>query len=204
VVSVSTPSASTEHHAATASNVLLLAPSFLHHEDVACAGLFGPTVDEHVRAVFVACGQSAKQRLAVWDDHVGDRTAERVVVDVEMLTRSSSASPSTDALDATRLETVSDPADLVNLGATIDGLLADPTSDATRRVLCVHSLTDLIGTADTRNVYSFLEVLTKTVDRVGAFAHYHMDPTAHDPETIRTFEQLFDDTVDVRDGGRDQ
>jgi hypothetical protein len=197
---MSAPSTSTGRTDAAPSNVLLLAPTFVDQADAACAGLFGPADDERVRAVVVACRQSPRERLAVLESHGEATVSERAVVDVQMDTRS--ATPRSDGGPAapTRIESVADPSDLVDMGATIDGLLADPTSSATRRVLCVHSLTDLIESVDTREVYNFLEVLTRTVDRTDAVAHYHLDPTAHDPETIRTFEELFDESVDVRRG----
>lgn len=184
------------------SNVLLLVPGFSPDEDTICGKLLDVASGARTRAVLVACARSPESLLSVWDEHVDTNTVERAVVNVDMLTRSASADADASAVatgpgDDIRLVTIDDPDDLVDIGAAIERALDDPAADDT--VLCFHSLTDLIQHRDTRSMFTFLESLTGTVERAGATAHYHMDPTVHDPETIRTIEGLFDVTFDVRE-----
>jgi len=177
------------------SNVLLLAPSFREGEDEACIDCLSASVPSQTRVVFFTCDEPPADRLAVWNEHIGEDPLEYVVLCVSCDDAAIEAVKG----DVTRIERIDDPTDLVDIGTTVGGLLSDPTSNAVTRDLCVYSLTALIDHNDTRDVFTFLEVLTSSVDRAGARAHYHMDPTAHDPETVRTLEELFDEAIDVRE-----
>jgi hypothetical protein len=63
----------------------------------------------------------------------------------------------------------------------------------------------LLGQFETGDVISFLDAVTTAVADADAKAHYHLDPMAHDSETIWTLEELFDASIggpddDVADG----
>ncbi len=178
-------------------NVLLLAPSVGGHEDEVCGELLhGPGEREH--ALLVTCMESPAERLDVWTDHEGGRPENATVVDVEPVARSTAATAAgTDGAPNAVVESVDAETDLAGLGEVIDRHLSDlaATGEAT---VCVHSVSDLLQRAEEPAVFKFLEVLTRTVDRAGAVAHYHMNPDVHDPETVETFEVLFDSVVDLR------
>ncbi|QLH80140.1 DUF7504 family protein [Halosimplex pelagicum] len=181
----------------TPLNVLLLAPSVGGHEDGVCRELLhGP--GERERALLVTCMESPAERLDVWTDHEDGRPENATVVDVEAAARSTAATAAgADGAPNTLVESVGSETDLVELGDVIDRHLADLASEGETTV-CVHSVSDLLQRADERAVFKFLEVLTSTVERAGAVAHYHMNPDVHDPETVETFEVLFDSVVDLR------
>ncbi|GGL64608.1 hypothetical protein GCM10009039_23180 [Halocalculus aciditolerans] len=48
--------------------------------------------------------------------------------------------------------------------------------------------------------FQFLHVMTVKLSREGAVAHYHLDPDAHDKQTVGTLTQLFDAVLERRDG----
>lgn len=66
--------------------------------------------------------------------------------------------------------------------------------------MCFHSITALLQYADLSCVFRFLHVLTRHVDTVDGVAHYHIDPTAHDAQTLATIETLFDTVIEYEDG----
>lgn len=43
-------------------------------------------------------------------------------------------------------------------------------------------------------------MLIKRIEAVDGFAHYHMDPTAHDEKALATLRSLFDAVVELKDG----
>ncbi|QLH75809.1 hypothetical protein HZS55_00155 [Halosimplex rubrum] len=181
----------------TPLNVLLLAPSVGGHEDEVCRELLhGPGEPE--RALLVTCMESPAERLDVWTDHEDGRPESATVVDVEASARSTAATAAgADGAPNTLVESVGPGTDLAGLGDVIDRHLAELASEGEVTV-CVHSVSDLLQRAEERAVFKFLEVLTSTVERTGAVAHYHMNPDVHDRETIETFEVLFDSVVDLR------
>ncbi len=177
-------------------NVLLLAPSVGGHEDEVCGELLhGPGEREH--ALLVTCMASPAERLDVWTDHEDGRPENATVVDVEAAARSTAAAAGTDGAPNALVESVDAGTDLVGLGEVVDRHLSDLAATGQASV-CVHSVSDLLQRAEEPAVFKFLEVLTSAVDRAGAVAHYHMNPDVHDPETVETFEVLFDSVVDLR------
>jgi len=177
-------------------NVLLLAPSVGGHEDDVCGELLhGPSDRE--RALLVTCMESPAERLAVWTDHEDGRPEDATVIDVEADARSTAAAAAAGDAPNAVVESVGAEVDLAGLGDVIDRHLAEFGADGDTAV-CVHSVSDLLQRADEAAVFKFLEVLTSTVERAGAVGHYHLNPDVHDPETIRTFEVLFDSVVDLR------
>lgn len=182
----------------TPSNVLLLAPSVGGHEEEVCGELLhGP--GERERALLVTCMESPAERLDVWTDHEDGRPEDATVVDVEAAARSTAAATPAEADGPSNavVESVDPETDLAGLGDVIDRHLSALASEGETTV-CVHSVSDLLQRAEERAAFKFLEVLTSTVERAGAVAHYHMNPDVHDPETVETFEVLFDSVVDLR------
>jgi hypothetical protein len=95
---------------------------------------------------------------------------------------------------------VGDPSDLTRLGITVSRLLAESDGEEPP-VACVHSLTELLQYVDRRRLFRFLHLLKNRIDSVEANAHYHMDPSAHDPQVVSVFESLFDVVVRVEENG---
>jgi len=178
-------------------NVLLLAPSVGGHEEEVCRELLhGPGEREH--ALLVTCMESPADRLSVWTDHENGHPENATIIDVEAPARSTAATAA-DGAGAPNavVESVGEETDLVGLGDVVDRHLTALASEGEPSV-CVHSVSDLLQRAQEDAVFKFLEVLTSTVERAGAVAHYHMNPDVHDTETVRTFEVLFDSVVDLR------
>ena len=105
------------------------------------------------------------------------------------------AETSVDADDVT-VTSVSTPADLTGLGVTLSQALSTH-GDA---VVCFDSLTVLLQYVDTETAYEFLNAVTGHLYAADARAHFHLDPNAHETQTVDALASLFDAIVERRDG----
>ncbi len=62
---------------------------------------------------------------------------------------------------------------------------------------CFDSLTALLQYVDPDRAYRFVHALVERLWAAEAYAHFHMDPGAHDAETVVTLAALFDAVVTV-------
>ncbi|MFC6756790.1 MULTISPECIES: DUF7504 family protein [Haloarcula] len=102
----------------------------------------------------------------------------------------------TEAPDGVTVKTVSTPDDLTGLGITLSQALS--THDDA--VVCFDSLTVLLRHVDTETAYEFLNALTGHLYAADARARFHIDPTAHDTQTVDALASLFDAIVEGEDG----
>lgn len=185
------------------ANVLLLTSALSSADDEACIDLLTVTNPDRENVLSITFTQSADDRLDLWRSHVADLPAQAGIVSVDVLTRSASSSapsPSQTAPQPITVETVSDPGDLTGLGIAISKFVSNWDGSPNRTVVCFHSLTPLLQYADLQRVFRFLHVLTGRLKSVDAVAHFHLDPHAHDEQTLDTLTQLFDAIVEHEDG----
>ena len=52
-----------------------------------------------------------------------------------------------------------------------------------------------------QRAFRFLHVVTGRVKTAGGVGHYHLDPEAHDRQTLATLKGLFDAVVNVDEDG---
>lgn len=99
------------------------------------------------------------------------------------------------------VDAVADPGDLSTLGQRITRRLADWEHVDGELVVCFDSLSALLDHVDVEAAFAFLTLLTRQVEHAGGAAHYHLDPTAVDAETVATLRPLFDVEVTVDSAG---
>lgn len=187
-----------------ASAVLLFAPSLDSCDDDACLDLLTVTDPAQENVLSVTFTQSATDRIQLWDSHVDERPAHTGIISIGEMTRSTSANSTTTLQPGAGplvIETVSDPSDFTNLGMTISSFLSEWDEDSNQTVACFHSITALLQYASLQRVFRFLHVLTGRIESSDAVAHYHMDPSAHDQQTISTLTPLFDAIIELDDDG---
>lgn len=97
------------------------------------------------------------------------------------------------------IDAVSTPSDLTGLGIK----LSQHLSEHDDVVLCFDSLTALLQYVDVETVHEFLHAVTGHLYAADARAHFHLDPTAHDRQTVDALASLFDAVVTVDGGDRD-
>ena len=99
------------------------------------------------------------------------------------------------------VDSLSNPADLTGLGIEVSRFLDRSRRRDAETKICVRSLTALLQFTDLRRTFRFLHVLAGRVEAAGAVAHYHLDPDAHDDQTVGSLTSLFDAAVEP-DGGQ--
>lgn len=182
-----------------ASTVLLLAPDTT---DEPCGELLAAGRSEHTAVLSITFSQSAYERLQVLDTHLPDTAVQETVISMGEFTRSGAAhSDGSGPVLPVSVEPIDDPTDLTALGVQVNEYLNVWTDTDTQTVACFHSLTDLLAQVDEKTAFRFLHVLNARFQAVGAIAHYHMDPAAHDAQTIATFRPLFDAVVEIDETG---
>ena len=100
------------------------------------------------------------------------------------------------------LERVSSPSDLTTLGVRVTDRLDDwlPATGDDQTVVCFESISTLLQYADRQRTYEFLDAITQRIGTADAIAHYHMDPAAHDDETVARLKGLFDAVCECEAG----
>ena len=88
---------------------------------------------------------------------------------------------------------VGSPGDLTGVSMPVSEFL----KSAENPVLAVDSVSTLLYYADEAAVFRFLSVLTAHIGRSDGLGLFVMTPTAHDEQTVHTFEQVFDGRVDL-------
>jgi len=91
-----------------------------------------------------------------------------------------------------RTPLVDSPGNLTDLGVTILDALESHDAADTRTTLCCQSLTVLLQYSTADEVYQFLHVLIRHLERFDAVGHFHLHDSAHDAETVATLRRLFD------------
>lgn len=185
-------------------NTLLLAPSFVGDEAHACTDLLhSPTVGAQ-NVLLVSYTKPPDAQLRRLRNNAGAQPANLGIVTVEDSTRSVAASGD----DATSfgpsglVETVSNPHDLTGLGIRITEFLTQ-WGDEGETMVCFDSLTGLLQYVDLETVYEFLHIITGRMTAIGAKAHFHMDPGAHDACTVESIVSLMDAAVELTDDGHE-
>lgn len=184
-------------------NVLLLAASGTGAADDACDALLsgGQTPPESV--VLVSIGVAPAERLAVLGREGRHRPAEVTVITTEE-GEVSSEREGRDGLrmgsdTSVRTTVVSGPGGVTGISHRLAQVISDWDDDTHGR-LCFHSITGLLEHAEVPDAFRFLHLVTSHISSVGGIAHFHMDPTDHDEETLGTIDGLFDTVVEYEEG----
>lgn len=182
------------------SNVLLLAPSLGSHGTDAGLRLLTRTPPEQTNVLAVSYVDTPAEFVGRWNDAAGAAPARGGFVTV------GEADSSLDD-PAWAVRAVENPSDLTGVGIELSELLsgmASAVGDDEHIAFCFNSVTSLLQYADVQRTFRFLHVVTGRVKTVGGFGHYHLDPEAHDRQTLATLKGLFDAVVEVdEDGGWD-
>jgi len=93
------------------------------------------------------------------------------------------------------------PADLTELGVRTTELLDRWSATDRQSVVCLDSVTDLLGHVSFETAFRFLHVFTNQLGAVDAVGHVHVDPTAHDDRTVQRVMELFDAVVEHDEDG---
>lgn len=188
---------------AAGESVLLCAPSMDHSEDELCTHFLQVADRQQLHFLGVLLDESPDDALSRWREHAGGLPGQVALVTAGDQMRSAAAASGGEMVSFgpnVKATSVSEPGDLTGLGIKISEVLQQWQNDGNRTVACFHSLTALLQYADVQTVYKFLHVLTGRFATAGVTAHFHLDPAAHDDQTINTLKSLFDAVAEFDDG----
>lgn len=192
-----------------ASNFLVLSPAMDRESRAAFFEMMNPADPAETRVLAVNYSHSFEEWVADWREFVGRDPAEWVVVSVGETVQPGAADAETGADTGEEAaaesgpvdRTLETPGDLTGLGITISEYLSEWTDEADI-LLTVDSLTVMLQSVDLKRAFRFVHVMTNRSRTVGARSYYHMDPTAHDDQTVVTLASLFDEVLEYAGDGQ--
>lgn len=187
-----------------ASNVLLLAPSMGNDADELCLNLFAEADVSNTNAMMVTYTKTPDSCAQEWADYVGKRPANMKILSVGDTTRSAATQSVSNTAHTAKpglVETIANPGDLTGLGIKVSEQLELWKDTGNRSAICFHSLTPLLQYVDLQTAFKFLHVFTGRIANIDGVAHFHIDPDAHDTQTINTLKSLFDAIVEDKGDG---
>ncbi|UHQ98135.1 hypothetical protein HYG81_21390 (plasmid) [Natrinema zhouii] len=174
----------------TGTNTLVLSP-LSESKAMPCLNIDSYSFGE-TPIVIVAYNQSSKQIVNNWQDLEGILPINIGIVTAGELTRSASLQFSTVDVKGEGITTV-ESEDLTGLGTAVSGYLSHWDNETVK--VCFHSLTPLVQSVGFKLAFRFLHVLVGRVQNTKAIAYYHLDPTAHNAETVTSLQYLFDRSI---------
>jgi len=180
-------------------NVLVCCPKFGGDESRACIDLLTPVAPQDVNALAVLFMQSPSDRLNAWQRHAGAYPARSHIVSVDADARSSVGSTGDESAGSNRaVERVNSPRNLTQLGVRITECLDKwSESDTDRQIVCCfRSVSTLLQYVELDQAFRFLRITTDRCEDADAISHYHLNPQAHDEQTVATLTELFDTVLE--------
>ncbi|WP_336328063.1 DUF7504 family protein [Halovenus sp. HT40] len=179
------------------SNVLLLAPSLGGQGNDVCLDLLTQTAPSETNMLAISYTDTPQEWVENWLDHAGVSPVRGGIVSI--------GQAETEIDDPSwAVKTVENPSDLTGIGIELSELLsgmATAADDDEYIAVCFDGITSLLQYADLQRAFRFLHVVTGRVKTVGGIGHFHLDPEAHDPQTLATLKGLFDAVIEVEDDG---
>lgn len=184
-------------------NLLVLSPTFSATEPMTCSDLLTRAGTDREHVLCITFTRSPEDHIVNWRRH--ENLPERAAfVDVDASPGSNPRLGDGTDYSTTRdvdvtVDRVSSPENLTRLGVRTTNRLDAITDEVGDRqvVACFDSVTSLLQYVDRDQAFRFLHVVTDHLTEAGAIAHFHMDPGAHDDETLETLKSLFDDVLTV-------
>lgn len=178
------------------TTVLLLVPPS-GPADTACIDLLTETEPEETNVLSVAVDAAPDERLSMWQQQLDDRRPKQAtILNANPANPRDSQAAGTDAFPEIDLEDLADDAELVDVVAAVSLTLGRWAETDDPTVLCLHSVTGLLGPFGREDVISAVNTLNEICERTSTVAHHHMDPTAHSEETVELFRPLYDSVLE--------
>jgi hypothetical protein len=194
-------SAGTDELHAHAANVILSVPAFSGGERDACHDLLSGGSHGSEKVLAITYRSSAEQWLNAWDERSGGETPTLVIA----MTGDRGAPTAANLERAVQSDEhsllVNRPDDLTGIGIKTSECLLEWDRRGERAHVCFDSLTALLQYVDLRTAFKFLNVFTTRAKQLNASAHFHLDPSAHDRQTVHTLLQVADAVVELDDDG---
>lgn len=175
------------------TNVLVLAGTLSDAKHECCADLLGVAPPSRLNLLRVSYSRSADELVADWHECHDEPPARMGIVRVGDQASLTGRDPDAADLDHVAV-TTANPNDMTGLGMQLNNYLGDHDPDA-QLVVCFDSLTQTLQFADVQSVFKFVHMFTGQLREIGAIAHFHLDPNAHDPQTVSRLKPAFDEAI---------
>lgn len=163
-----------------------------------CTDLGSVGGDRPGNVLWISYTKSPDEQLRRWRSNGGCEPANIGIVSVGDTTRSAAAAGGgSGPANGRPIESVSNPNDLTGLGIAINKYLERWRDEDGPTTVCFDSLTALLQYADLETAYEFLHILVGRVYAADATIHFHMDPGAHDDETVESVVSLVDAVIEL-------
>ncbi|MFP4625586.1 MAG: response regulator [Natronomonas sp.] len=169
-------------------NVLLQCGSRDDRKEAACSHLMG-IEDEEGRNV-----------LLVRYKQVNESTLERIANGsnrVRVISIGYSQPVSERLKDTVEVIKINNPNDLTRLGIVVTGTIDDWKTTGTETVVCYDPLDVLLRYKNVQSAFRFLHIFLGRLESGDAISHFHVDPSAGDPQEINTLKPLFDTVLSI-------
>jgi hypothetical protein len=179
------------------TNALLMAPSLGGQGRDVCFDLLSQTPPSKTNVLTITYKSTPQEWVDDWMDHVGVAPVRGGIVSIGQGEENVEG-------PAWAAKIVENPSDLTGIGIELSELLsgmATAAGDDEEIAICFDSITSLLQYADLQRSFRFLHVVTGRVKTVEGIGHYHLDPEAHERQTLATLKGLFDAVIDVDDDG---
>jgi len=173
------------------TNVVVLAPSLSEEKQEACLDLQSAGPPERLDVLYVTYSGAPADLVAQWRDHHGELPGRMGIVVVGDQPGQHSSDVD---LPESVFVTVANPNDITGLGMRLNNYLNDRSGDS-QLVVCFDSMTEMLQFADLQPVFKFLHMFAGQLRDADAIGHFHMDPDAHDDQTVSRLKPLFDDAI---------
>lgn len=179
-----------------ASNALLLGSPMDRQTLETGLALVAGDDPAHTRVVWVTMLNSSSEVVDIWDSHVSTRPAHFRI----LLLGDGLADTDPVAAPEVTTESLVDPTDLTTLGVRLMEATSQTEGVDTVR-LRFDSLTPLLQYVSRRSLAQFMHVLSNKLATAGVTAHFHLDPMAHDDQTVRALTSICDARIRVDTDG---
>jgi hypothetical protein len=177
------------------SPVLVLAEAGIDAEGTVCRSLLSPEPHETQQVVTLSLTEGVDGCL----ERLGETEGLKRIHVITSRQGASATAVTTSGSTNLVTERVPDPSDLPRLGMAVSKAVT--AADIGRVRVCIDSLTALLQYVDRGRVYRFVQVLQDRLNTSNTVAHYHLNPAAHDQQTVETLRQLFEAVVELSPEG---
>jgi hypothetical protein len=175
------------------TNVLVMAPSLSDQKRETCLDLQGVGSPAELDVLRVTYSDAPGELVDEWRDHHGDLPGRMGIIVVG--DQPGQYGSDVDLPDSVFV-TMANPNDITGLGMRLNNYLNDGDGDA-QLVVCFDSVTEMLQFAEMQPVFKFLHMFVGQVRDANGVGHFHMDPDAHDDQTVSRLKPLFDDAVNL-------
>jgi len=175
------------------TNIIVMAPSLSEEKQQTCLDLQNVGPADRLNVLHIIYSGAPAELVTRWRDHHGELPARMGIVVVGDQPGQHSSG---DSVPDNVFATTANPNDITGLGMRLNNYLNDHDDD-NQLIVCFDSMTEMLQFADLQPVFKFLHMFAGQLRDADAISHFHLDPGAHNNQTINRLKPLFDDAIDL-------